>query len=881
MASLRLARYEVMTTQPPAEPNLLERWLARYTSFAVRRPGRVLGVAAVVLFCGSLLASQLQVKGDFVSLLPSQSGTAKRFQAALSRKLAGASTLVVVIESPDSAANERLIDALAGKLRKLPKRLVASIQTGAAAERRYFNEQRWLFASERDLRLVRCELEHERERHTFDLGLDDDCSVRVDDELRELGGSHGDSALAAATSADTLATPTAEAPAQTALARVRQRIEREMAAQDRFKSDYFRNGRGDRYALVIRSSSAGMGDSTSEELLERVQACVTEVEPRRFAPQVELGFTGDIPNAIAERKSLVADIALVSGLACALILAVILGYFRSGWALLPIGLSAALGSSLALGAARLLVGHLNMASGFLASIIAGNGINVPMIYFARYRELRGQGDALSSALVRTALDCRRGTWLGALAAAGAYFSLGVTSFRGFSEFGLIGGVGSLACFLAAFAVCPAAIALLERWRGFAVAGASQHAPGSWLTRGLGVLTTERPWLALSAFALLALALAHPIGGYLANPWEYDFGKLRSASSSARGAGHFSVKADTIFGTRGAPDLLLASDIERAPAVADAVKLRDQQLFDGKLVERVTTVFDYLGGRPEVISRKLALLSDIRREIDAALPRLRGADRTFAEEFRPPERLRPLGSADLPALLRDRFSESDGRFGTAVFVEIDPKLSRSRGQELLRMASLLEGVREGDQVVPNASRATVFAEMIRSMTRDAPRAVAVAFAVVIVVALLATGELVPAAAVLSSLLLAIWTTLGAAAVFDVRLNFLNFVALPLTFGIGVEYAINFYDRVRVLKDVEQSLISVGGAIASCSLTTMLGYGTLLVGDNLALRSFGKFAVVGELSCLATALIALPAGLSLLERRKRLRPTADAEPLESRL
>jgi predicted exporter len=245
--------------------------------------------------------------------------------------------------------------------------------------------------------------------------------------------------------------------------------------------------------------------------------------------------------------------------------------------------------------------------------------------------------------------------------------------------------------------------------------------------------------------------------------------------------------------------------------------------------------------------------------------LQGQELEFARELRPPDSLRALTPAELPPLLRERFTETNGTFGTTVLVEIDPKLSRSRGEHLLKIAELLEGVRGRDgQVVPNASRASVFAEMIRSMTRDAPRTIAVAFVVVIVVAALATGALGPVLAVLSSLLLAVWLTLGAAAVAGVRLNFLNFVALPLTFGIGVEYAINFYDRVRALGSIRSSLESVGGAIAACSLTTMLGYGTLLFGDNLALQSFGKYAVMGELSCLLTALLVLPAGLTLLGR-----------------
>lgn len=847
----------------------IDRLLTRYTLWAAAYPWRVLGLVLLVLATCWSLASQLRVKGDFVSLLPSESGTAKRFRAALERKAVGASTLVVVIESPDSAQNERFIDRLAAETRRLPSTLVSSVQTGTAAERRYFMDYKWLFASEKDLRQVRCELRQERDRQSLDLGIDEPCDVQVADELKEVGGGAGDTTLSASTPADT--TPAAAAPGAdsgSGLSRARERTERELAAQDRFKSDYFRNPSGTRYALVIRAPTAGMGELGSDDLLKSVSDLVDKLRPSSFHPQAEVGFAGDIPNAIAERKALVADIALVSGLALVLILTVILGYFRSALSLVHIGLSAAVGCGVAFATAKLAFGHLNMASGFLGSIIAGNGINIPMIYFARYRELRADGMALEPALCQAALDCRRGTWLGAVAAAGAYLSLGVTSFRGFSEFGLIGGAGSLACWFAAFGACPASIAAFSRFRFGAEAAPSATPREARLAGWLGAFVTRRPALVLIALAIGAALLAPAVIRYGQDPWEYDFGKLRSQSSSRSGAGHFSVKADEIFGTRGSPDLLLASDMSHVAHVADAVLARDRELFGGKLVQRVTTVYDYLGGRPEVVARKLEVLADIRREIDRALPHLRDRDLEFAKEFRPPNDLRALGADNLPPLLRDRFTEANGRFGTSIFVEIDPKLSRSRGEQLLKIAQLLESVSEPNgEVVPNASRATVFAEMIRSMTRDAPRTIAVAFGVVVVVSALATGAALPVAAVLSSLLLAVWLTLGAAATWDVRLNFLNFVALPLTFGIGVEYAINLYDRYRALGgDIAGSVQSVGGAIAACSLTTMLGYGTLLFGDNLALRSFGKYAVIGELSCLSMALLVLPAGLSLFRRRR---------------
>jgi hypothetical protein len=434
---------------------------------------------------------------------------------------------------------------------------------------------------------------------------------------------------------------------------------------------------------------------------------------------------------------------------------------------------------------------------------------------------------------------------------------------------LIGGTGMLACWCGAFGLCPAIITLIEG-RGSPLTAARKPF-NPWLMDRTSKISLGRPAAVLLVFLGLALAAIVPARHYLASPWENDFSKLRSASSSRAGAAHWSSRADEIFKTRGSPELLLARDESEALAVADAVVARDKRFFGGKLVERVTTVFDYLGGRPESVARKLALLAEIRDELDRALPRLRGADREFAEAWRPPERLRPLTPADLPPLLRERFTESNGRFGTPIYVQIDSQLSRSRGESLLRIAALLEGVRGQDgQIVPNASRATVFAEMIRSMTRDAPRAIGVALLFVVVACALATHAWLPLGAVLGSLLLGVWLTVGVAALADVRLNFLNFVALPLTFGIGVEYAINLYDRVRSLGgDIAAGLRSVGGAVAVCSLTTMLGYGSLLVGDNLALRSFGKYAVFGELSCLTTALLVMPAGLALWRRRRARR------------
>ena len=66
----------------------------------------------------------------------------------------------------------------------------------------------------------------------------------------------------------------------------------------------------------------------------------------------------------------------------------------------------------------------------------------------------------------------------------------------------------------------------------------------------------------------------------------------------------------------------------------------------------------------------------------------------------------------------------------------------------------------------------------------------------------------------------------------------------------------------------------GAVGLCSFTTIVGYSSLLVAKNVGLFLFGLLAVLGEVTCLTTAIVILPAVLSL----RRRAPRAEALPSE---
>src|SRR5262249_61735596 len=169
------------------------------------------------------------------------------------------------------------------------------------------------------------------------------------------------------------------------------------------------------------------------------------------------------------------------------------------------------------------------------------------------------------------------------------------------------------------------------------------------------------------------------------------------------------------------------------------------------------------------------------------------------------------------------------------------------------------------------QALLFSDIIFAILRDGPKATALALLAAMAVVFLVLRHARSALTVLFGLMLGVAWLVGAAAFARVRVNFLNFVVLPITFGIGVDYAVNILQRYRLegRGSLPWVIRETGGAVALCSSTTMIGYSSLVVADNQALAGFGLLASLGELSCLSAALVVLPAWI-LSRRAQPARP-----------
>ncbi|MCP4510029.1 MAG: MMPL family transporter, partial [Fuerstiella sp.] len=111
-------------------------------------------------------------------------------------------------------------------------------------------------------------------------------------------------------------------------------------------------------------------------------------------------------------------------------------------------------------------------------------------------------------------------------------------------------------------------------------------------------------------------------------------------------------------------------------------------------------------------------------------------------------------------------------------------------------------------------------------------------------------------------------LGLMALLNVDFNPINLIVLPLVLGIGVDDGIHMvHDYRRQLangaKEYSPSGDTVNGVFLT-SLTSIVGFGSLMIAAHQGLKSVGIVLALGIASCLAVAFILLPPLLVLVAR-----------------
>ncbi len=150
---------------------------------------------------------------------------------------------------------------------------------------------------------------------------------------------------------------------------------------------------------------------------------VERVRPTSFDPTCRWGITGDLAIGVGEYNAINRDLTDVGVAGAAMILGVVLLFYLRLRTVLAMTLTIGVGLAWTFAFTQLALGHLNMATGFLFTIVGGNGINFGILFMARYLEEQRRGLPASEAIVVAHLGTWRPTLTAAAAAAGSYGSL--------------------------------------------------------------------------------------------------------------------------------------------------------------------------------------------------------------------------------------------------------------------------------------------------------------------------------------------------------------------------------------------------------------------------------------------------------------------------
>jgi predicted RND superfamily exporter protein len=823
----------------------------------VRRPLVFLLFAVVVSIPAAMLAWRLELRTGFDSLLPENKPSVIELKRVAERT-AGVSTLAIVIDGTDKVALERLADALVGPLRALGPDWVGTAENGVHAEREFIDQRKALYLPVDKLRELHQRIE---ERYAYEI----------------YGGA------------------TDEEPEPI----TRATIERELTANQAqgslppYVDGYYLNRSETRLIVLVRTPVASGDLERSRELQRRVREVIARVNPASFHPSLTTGLTGDIVTSAEQYGAVKNDLTTVGVAGITMILLVDLLFFLRLRAVLAMALAIGVGVLWTFGLTRLAIGHLNTASGFLVSIIFGNGINFGILLRARYGEARREGESLRDAIETAYRGTLRPTLTVAAAAGAGYLSLAVTNFRGFRDFGIIGGYGMLLCWAANYLLMPPLLVLFERvsptwqprasgaprgrWQAFIDRGIPFGAPFAWLSRKMhpGATAFLGVGLALVSVLLTVRYIAR-------DPLEYNLGRLENDAASVESvATRLGSDLTDITGRSGQDGMAIMTErIDQVKPLLAELEKRRRAASDPPPFQKVVSIFDLV---PEDQAEKLRLLSQMRSRLERvrAIGKISDQDWSAIQPHLPPIDLRPFGIEDLPERVARPFTERDGTRGRIVYVVPTDGQSVRNMRYLLRWADAYrKTVLPSGDVIWGSGRAVIFADMLTSVIDESPRAIALSALMtvfVVAAAFLRGAQGLRATALVLGALAVGMAWMGAVlALADVKINFLNFIAVPITLGIGVDYAINVVHRWRIEGPgrVWAIVHETGGAVVLCSLTTSLGYLALLQSVNAAVRSFGAAAVIGELGCLLAVVVVLPAILKLVEQRASLRHRAPA-------
>jgi hopanoid biosynthesis associated RND transporter like protein HpnN len=659
-------------------------------------------------------------------------------------------------------------------------------------------------------------------------------------------------------------------------------------------SEYLLTKQGQLGFVLLRLAPGSDTFARGSEATDALRDLIAHTQMRH--PDTKIGLTGLPIMENDEMRSSEASMFWASALSMVGVALLFVAGFGGVRHALLANLILLIGMAWAFAYATVSVGHLNILSVTFTATLIGIGIDYGVYYSARYLQLRREGYTCEKALIETSRNTGPAITTGALTTAVAFFAMAMTSFKGVSEMGLIAGGGILLCAVSELALLPAAIYLIDR-SGWGVRMPEPLAVHKWiaplmkiprltlvvsvigsgaLCTGLWALWYDHNLLNMQAQGLESVTLERKLLAECNQSVWYALSIADSRDELLARKAEF-LKLGSVERTEEIVSLLPA-DHELKDPIIRRIQQRLQSLPERPPlipVDRPEKLGQVLGkvqemvlgfGREEKCSRQLELTRDLLRRMPLSdcYAQLTSFQQHMAGELL--SRLHVLRSianpeppelTDLPASLVNRFVGHNGKYLLKIY-------GRGDIWDTQALSRFVKDVRSVDpHVTGNPLQAH---EASLEMKKSYQDAAIYSFLVIMGVLMFEfrSVRLILLAAL--PLGVGMLQTFGLLGLLNIPLNPANLIALPLILGMGVDYGVHIVHEYRDQKGPYRMSPATAVAVLVDGLTTVVGYGALMIASHQGLQSLGRVLTLAVTCCLFSSMVMLPALLTWMTRNR---------------
>jgi len=892
-----------------------QKLLRKWGRFATRHPWWIIGALMVVTVVCAGLASNLKLNMRYADMLPSNDEKAQEFDRILTEFKTASSSIIVL--QGEEAAIKAFAERIVPRIRELDT-LVAGIDY--KVDREFIGNHAFMLAEADDLEqsvsmfgnlslvpfLTQLNDDFEQEYS----GDQEALSTRVKEEgaVRALDGL--EYWLRTMDRYVELGEATPSTLADSAVDRLL------------FGDPYFISHDKRTLLITVRPTFSAVDIEEAMVSTNAIRDIIAEA--REDFPDVEAGLTGTIVMQTEEQEAVGKDIGIGVLVALLLVLALFILTFRMWASPILAALNLLIGIIITAGLASIYPGRLTPFTAMFAVILVGLGIDYAIHIISLFTERRAIDPDVATAMEEALAKSGSGIITGALTTAIAFAALAVSSTLGIREMGIVLGLGIFTTMVVTLVGLPAFLAARERVLTRMKRGRQlrhRHVEFKFLAN-YGGAVAKRPWL----FLVIALALTgffawqasraefdanmmnmEPEGmqsvvlyDTLEKAFEFtpDFAMVAASSVEESYGIAERAKAMPAFSmVENVGDFVppLEKQLERQPAVR---KLRDRlesqrrrvpvtlasvgrvveelERLDANIYElaqlaftggqdRVDAKAKSIVGDPEVEGAK-SLALELAERISADPGRAARALDRFQEHYWPVLRERALTMAnpdlieldDLPDEIRRKYvSESGEDYLVTLYTKTmvyDLDVLRPFNRQLDLVDDRITGT------------PTIMLRLIDSVARDG--VIATILTLLIVFGLLWFDFRSLRLALLGMIPLVaggIWMV-GLLKTFGMMFTMINVMGIPMIVGIGIDDGVHIVHRYKVegLLKTPLVLASTGKAVLLTSLTTIAGFGSLMITNYRGFVSLGALLSFGVAACFLTTMLFLPAIISLWKK-----------------